>query len=229
MQYVVSDIHGNYKKYKEIFSKIHFKEEDTLYVLGDCIDRGQDSLEILFDMMNYSNIIPILGNHEYIALYILRTIYDHDTTKLTDPSFNQLLNNWIENGGNTTIQEFKALTPLLQDKIIQYIRTFKFHIETTCNSIDYILVHASLSNFSSDRPLSDYAINELIYERTDYSKVYFNNKILVTGHTPTPLIPNNNKQQKIYKKNNHIAIDCGCGFGGKLAIYCLDTDTEYYL
>ena len=33
----------------------------------------------------------------------------------------------------------------------------------------------------------------------------------------------------IYRKNNHIAIDCGACFpGGRLAAICLDTGEEFY-
>lgn len=33
----------------------------------------------------------------------------------------------------------------------------------------------------------------------------------------------------VHKKNNHIAIDCGASFGGKLGCICLDTLEEYYV
>lgn len=36
-------------------------------------------------------------------------------------------------------------------------------------------------------------------------------------------------QDVIFKKNNHIAIDCGASFGGKLGCICLDTLEEYYV
>lgn len=34
---------------------------------------------------------------------------------------------------------------------------------------------------------------------------------------------------KIYRGNNHVAIDCGCGFGGKLGCICLETMEEFYV
>ena len=42
MQYAVSDIHGRYDKYAELLRRIDLKPFDTLYVLGDMIDRGPD-------------------------------------------------------------------------------------------------------------------------------------------------------------------------------------------
>ena len=37
--YVISDIHGNYEAYMRLLEKIRFSESDTLYVLGDILDR----------------------------------------------------------------------------------------------------------------------------------------------------------------------------------------------
>ena len=42
MIYVMSDIHGCYEKYRQMLDLIRFCEEDTLYILGDVVDRGPD-------------------------------------------------------------------------------------------------------------------------------------------------------------------------------------------
>ena len=68
---------------------------------------------------------------------------------------------------------------------------------------------------------------ELIWDRADFDKVYFPDKILIIGHTPVISISGENSP-KILKQNNPIAIDCGSGFGGKLAVLCLDTMEEFY-
>ncbi|NCE64642.1 hypothetical protein D1159_08595 [Pseudoflavonifractor sp. 524-17] len=44
MTYAVSDIHGCYEKYRELLKAISFGKNDTLYVLGDVIDRGPGGL-----------------------------------------------------------------------------------------------------------------------------------------------------------------------------------------
>ena len=51
MIYVMSDLHGCYDKYMQMLEKIKFNNEDTLYVLGDIVDRGDDGIKILLDMM----------------------------------------------------------------------------------------------------------------------------------------------------------------------------------
>ena len=66
MIYVMSDLHGCFEEYKRMLEKIDFKESDTLYILGDIVDRGSQSIQILQDMMVRSNVFPILENHEYM-------------------------------------------------------------------------------------------------------------------------------------------------------------------
>ncbi|MBP1550564.1 MAG: metallophosphoesterase, partial [Oscillospiraceae bacterium] len=48
----MSDLHGQYKKYISMLDKIGFCDDDTLYVLGDIVDRGSGVVELLRDMMS---------------------------------------------------------------------------------------------------------------------------------------------------------------------------------
>lgn len=60
----MSDIHGRYDKYLKILETINFLENDTLYILGDVIDRGKDGIKIIQDIMKRKNIVFLVGNHE---------------------------------------------------------------------------------------------------------------------------------------------------------------------
>ena len=42
MIYVMSDIHGNLRRFNSIMEQINLTPDDTLYVLGDVIDRYPD-------------------------------------------------------------------------------------------------------------------------------------------------------------------------------------------
>ena len=68
MNYVVSDIHGCYDKYKKLLERIDLSENDTLYVLGDMIDRGPEGFKILLDMAQRPNVVGLMGNHEAMAV-----------------------------------------------------------------------------------------------------------------------------------------------------------------
>ncbi|WP_455030826.1 metallophosphoesterase [Oribacterium sp.] len=228
--YVMSDIHGNYEKYQQALKAIELQENDILYVLGDVVDRGTGSCKILFDMMRHFNIIPLLGNHEFMALSVLSKLVE-EITEDTLENFNQDfvtgMLTWFENGGQSTLEEFKTLSPEDRQTILEYLEEFELYEEITVRGQDYILVHAGLENFKKTKRLSDYQLHEIIWAETNYDKVYFEDKIMITGHTPVQLL-SNGRNNKILKMNNHIAIDCGCGFHGKLGVLCLDTMEEMY-
>ncbi len=70
--------------------------------------------------------------------------------------------------------------------------------------------------------------NDFIIGKIEYDKIYFEDKFFVSGHTPTELIDKAYKG-RIYRKNNHIAIDCSAAFGNPLGCICLDTFEEFYV
>lgn len=232
MIYILSDVHGQEAKYRAILEKIRFRLADTLYVLGDVVDRGPEPMKVLLDMMSRPNVIPILGNHEFMAAYclhfLLREITDDTIAELDDIQW-AALGEWFLNGGRTTLASFHRLSPEERLEVWDYLGGFSLYEEVSVGGKDYLLVHAGLDNFSPDKPLEDYTLHELIFCRPDYGRPYYTDKYVVTGHTPTQVIPGNPKPGRVYRANNHIAIDCGCGYGGPLAAICLDTGEEFYV
>lgn len=201
--YVMSDMHGDYKKYIRALKTIDFKDQDTLYVLGDVVDRGENSCKILLDMMCHFNIIPLLGNHEFMATSILSKLIQEiteDTIDGFDQDFMTGMLTWFDNGGASTLDEFKKLS--LEDKqaVLEYLEEFELYAELTINHQNYVLVHAGLDHFSRTKKLSDYKLHEIIWAKTDYDKIYFEDKIMITGHTPVSEIQSDKSADKIYKK-----------------------------
>lgn len=66
MTYVLSDIHGNLQRFKSIMAQINLQADDTLYVLGDVIDRYAGGIKILRQIMRMPNAEMLIGNHEYM-------------------------------------------------------------------------------------------------------------------------------------------------------------------
>ncbi len=229
--YVISDLHGNYEAYREILKKIHFSEKDILYVNGDVIDRGNGSIKILQHMMMRPNIYPILGNHEYMACQCLRFLMEEITEESIanmDAGMLEGLLEWQNIGGKQTMDEFHKLSEEEQWDIMDYLEEFTLYEEVRVNGKTYVIVHAGLENFSPDRDLEDYGLHELIFKSPDYSKVYFKDKYLVTGHLPTRAIQQNPNPDHIYIGRNHIALDCGAGYDGKIGAICLETGEVFY-
>lgn len=232
--YVISDIHGQYDMFMKMLDKIGLKEEDTLYILGDVLDRGPHPIKTLQKLMEMPNVICIVGNHELMARDCLKFLMQEVTKETLSKLDSEMLEGyltWIEhNGGQTTIDEFRALDAASRQDVIDFIDEFDIYEEITVGGRDYLLVHAGLGNFYPGRELEDYSLAELVWSRAEYDVEYYPDKYTVTGHTPTQGIPGNPNPGFIYKNNHHVAIDCGCYVpGGRLAAICLDTLKEYYV
>lgn len=232
MIYVMSDLHGCYNKYRQMLEKIKLNNNDTLYILGDVIDRGDAGLDILFDIMKKPNVIPILGNHEYMAYTVLKKlnveIKEYNYKKHLSAEDIEAYENWMFNGGITTFKQFSKLDKEKRKAIIDFIGDFELYDELEVGGREYLLVHGGVGEFKEEKDIEECNLLEVIWSRCDYSKQYYKNKYLVTGHTPTYRI-GKEYEGKIYKKNNHIAIDCGAAHGKPLGCICLDTLEEFYV
>ena len=233
MYYVMSDIHGEYEKYRKMLDLIRLSDRDALFVLGDVVDRGSQPMEVLKDMMTRSNVYPIMGNHDFLALYLLDKL-NMDITEenldnaLTTEDMNDMLG-WLDDGGSTTISGFQKLPKSERTDILEYLSEFALYETIDVGSKTFIMVHAGLGNFRKDKKLSEYSAEELLITRNDPNIKLFDdeNIFLITGHTPTPLISG---IPEIYHGASTICIDCGACFdGGKLACLCLNTMQEFYI
>ena len=174
-----------------MLKKIHFNDEDTLYILGDVIDRGNQSIELLKDMSLRSNIYPILGNHELMALEVLRKlnveITEANYNNYLDEDFMQAIIDWQINGGEKTLTDFAKLSPEERQDLLDYMQDFSLYEVIDVGTSTFILVHAGLGNYSPQKKLSDYSIGELIWSRQDRDICYFDDPsiFVVAGHTPT--------------------------------------------
>ena len=231
--YVMSDLHGNYSAYLAMLKKIDLKDDDMLYILGDILDRGPNPIKIILDVMNRPNIEVIVGNHCVMAYECLKFLLSEITEKaidnIDDVMVEKLLN-WYQNGAVTTTDEFHKCDKKTQQEIVDFISELEAYKEIEVAGKDFVLVHAGLGNFKPDKELWEYELDELVWERPDYEKKYYDDKYVVTGHTPSMIIDKNPKPGYIYQANNHIAIDCGCSFpGGGLGCLRLDDMEEFYI
>ena len=47
MHYCISDIHGEFDRYQTMLEELHLTDNDTLYVIGDVIDRAPGGVDVL--------------------------------------------------------------------------------------------------------------------------------------------------------------------------------------
>jgi len=235
MTYVTSDIHGCYKEFLRMLEKIAFTDGDTLFIIGDVVDRGKDGIKLLQDLMLRPNIYLLMGNHEYRMTALLRSLPPHasiDTfMAFLDGKQLQDFALWMSNGGRPTFEAYMALNEDAKSDILDFLEELPLYDELLANGKEYILVHSGLANFHKDKPLSEYRPDELLFERMPPDTQYYDDKTVLAGHTPTFSI-NKTRAGKIHHAANFINIDCGCFAredGGRLGCIRLEDMAEFYI
>ncbi len=233
MRYVISDIHGCYREYMALLEKLQLSENDHLYILGDAVDKGPAPIRVMKDLIHRKNITYLLGNHDFLFCYFLgKNGLDLTTKNLAecDPENIREFQVWLEDGGITTAKQYMRLAPKEREEICTFLENADFYHIIKDTGKTYVLVHAGIAGFKEEIPLKEYHPLELIATRTDYEKRYYEDPdtFVITGHTPTPCIRKDQLPEG-YMGNGHIAIDCGCVYGGKLAAYCIETGEIIYV
>ena len=230
--YVMSDIHGCYDEYLQMLSKINFSDSDTLYILGDAIDRGEKSVEVLRDMSKRSNIVPIMGNHEYMAVVISKQLQieyiDGNANISMNKDIREIVKLWLEDGGDKTLKSVRGISYNEVESLLKYMERFSPYQIVEVEGRRFVLTHAGVPDGANLSNLHEFNAYEFLTASMDYAKNYFGDATLVTGHTPTAMI-DKASIGKMYHNNNNIAIDTGGVFIGTFACLCLDTMEEFYV
>lgn len=232
MIYVMADLHGQYEKYQRMLKRIRFSDRDELYVLGDVVDRGPAPIKLLTDMSMRPNVFPILGNHDWMAACFLKKlnteITEENCETHLDHEWMEGLSLWLQDGGETTLKEFRGLSADGREGILDYLSEFSLYEEVEVAGNRFVLVHGDLPDFSPEKSLEEYDGIGMITSRADYGRVYYPDRYLVTGHTPTCEI-DERYRGRIYRENRHLAIDCGAGWDLPLGCIRLDDFEEFYV
>jgi serine/threonine protein phosphatase 1 len=213
---VISDIHGCSKTLNALLAKLNLRESDTLYFLGDYIDRGPDSsgvLDIIINLQNtFPNIFPLSGNHEY---QMLRAEEEYD-----EKSFYYYVKKLAKS------KDILNKKRQIKKKYRKFMETLPYYIELE----DYFLVHAGF-DFRKKKPFDDVS-GMLNIRKFKYDVVKAKEKTIIVGHTPktSDMIKNEIKSDK-----KIIHLDNGCVYTKQHKIYdytklgnlcCFNLDTK---
>lgn len=221
MTYVLSDIHGDMGAFDSILSQIQLTEEDHLYIIGDVIDRGQHSIELLQRIRKMPNTTMMLGNHEYMMI-----------DRLRHPDDMELASLWYQNGGDITEDSFEKLPKDEQEDILQYLESLPVQVELRINGESFLLVHARPKE--QYKELRDWYKNETemaVWSRIEPWTELPEGKTIVFGHTPTKHYQLVKGRMRIYHGKQRIGIDCGAAYPwryGQLGCLRLEDMKEFY-
>ena len=200
----IGDIHGCFAPFRELVeSKIKLRPADKLVLLGDYIDRGFQSKEVvdyIIDLQQKGfDIIPLMGNHESMLLNAL----DRE----------ELFSIWTLNGCIETLESFgiRSLKELDQ----RYIYFFK-NLSYYCSVHQFIFVHAGFNDDIPD-PFEDK--DEMVWtRREEYENPVFKDKMVVHGHSPISV---KKCKQRIKDYKQVLNLDTGCVYTGRDGYGCL--------
>lgn len=208
--YVMSDIHGRLRELKEMLVKIKFNpKEDRLYLLGDYVDWGEESIEVIkFLIENKEGITCLMGNHD---LMMLETIQAEDfqgncSRELVEACYNS---GWAMNGGVETLRDYLNLSKQERKEIRVWLESLEYSKEIEANGKRFYLCHsaAKLGNMTERNIVWD----RVKYEYLERFKKEYPDEILISGHTIQ--YDNRDKHDRICilkdMQNRYIGIDCG--------------------
>ena len=194
--FVVGDIHGCLEKLVTLMDKIPIDyNQDQLIFIGDYIDRGPSSFEVVRYLIELKNLKPdtvfIKGNHEDMLQNYLDGS-DRFTYQL--------------NGGQQTLDEYlsrsdsKDAFPIPADHL-EFFNSLQLYYQTD----DYIFVHAGLRE---KVPLESQDKMDLLWIRDEFLQSEFDfGKRVIFGHTPF---------KEPLQQANKIGIDTGAVYGNLL-------------
>ena len=226
MIYVLSDIHGNERRFNSIMKQINLQPEDTLYVLGDVIDRYPGGIRILRQIMAMPNAKMLLGNHEYMMLRALGCPYDDYRDD------GGALAHWYRNGGKVTHDHLKHIRKTLRQEIVDYLHSLPTNLDVDVKGITYKLVHGAPAEEYDFTPRYKNPVYYAVWKRLDANDPQPEDYTLIFGHTPTRYYQDN-VPMELWQKGSMIGIDCGCGYPedspeGRLACLRLDDGKVFY-
>jgi serine/threonine protein phosphatase 1 len=211
---VIPDIHGCSKTFKALVEKIGLTHEDTLYLLGDYIDRGPDNCGVIDYIINLQsnnyNIKPLRGNHEQEILEAYDE-YDTATFKFYVRRFRS--EDLIDNQGN------------IKEPYFDFMKNLPYYYQLP----DHYLVHGGI-NFDKENPFDD--LRQLLVSRKSlYNAENAGNRRIVFGHQPTHIQDIN---MAIEKKSVLLPLDNDCIYNKPHKVFdytrlgslvCLDLDS----
>lgn len=231
MIYVTSDLHGYpLAKFKKLLQKADFSENDFCFVLGDVIDRGPESIELLKWMMMQKNVELILGNHEAMLLacsFLFDTLTDESLENSKEEDM-AAFNTWVANGGRETLKELSECDEETVMQIVNYLKDAPIYDSVCVNNKDYLLVHSGLGKFEPNKKISDYSVDELIWTRPKLTQKYYDDIVTILGHTPTHFY-GAEYRGKAVKTSTWIDIDTCVAYGGSPMLLRLDDMKEFYI
>ncbi|MEH2194310.1 MAG: metallophosphoesterase family protein [Nostoc sp.] len=169
---VIGDVHGHYEGLMTLLEAIAPTSDDQIYFLGDLIDRGPHSSQVV-NFVKRHNYPCLLGNHEQMLLNIL-------TNERTSSPAMQA---WLYSGGQATVASYHEAS--IPDDHLDWFKSLPTYLDLG----DIWLTHAGVDPC---RSVTEQTADQLCWIREEFhsiEKPYFPDKLIIVGHTITFTLP----------------------------------------
>lgn len=223
--YAVGDVHGRSDLFIALIEAIELDNRDcgtartTVVLLGDLVDRGPDSMNVLAlarEWQKFRDVRILAGNHEEM---FLRSFKDID-----------MLRHFLRHGGRETLLSYgldkrdytRASIEELQVRMDQLVpqadRDFIAGFENLITIGDYVFVHAGVE---PGVPLAEQQVAKLRWIREPFlSHMEPHEGVVIHGHTIS---------DAPVDQGNRIGIDTGAYSSGRLTAVVLEGTSRRYI
>ena len=200
----IPGIHGELRKLKSLLSKIRTRSDDLFIFLGDYIDRGPKSKEVVDELIQFSQshqCVFLIGAHEYSML----NVKNDDYYKWI----------FINYGGRATINSYGSF-----ENIMKVHGDFYNNLNLYCYTQDYFFVHAGIN--------PHYTLDD----QDEYDLLYIGWNFIDSPHNlPQKIIFGHTDFESPYIMHDKIGINLGCGIypHAPLCALILDNGKEKFV
>lgn len=191
----IGDIHGCLPALETVLAAIEPRPPDTLVLLGDYVDRGPQSREVIERVLaleRQCQVVPLLGNHDEMMLQVCT-------------GQRQQYIEWLLFGGNATLQSYQTERP--EDVPAAHL-AFLGKCRLYYESPRHFFVHG---NYRAELPLDAQPRETLLWESLKRRQPgpHQSGKTAIVGHT-------SQKTGEILDLGYLTCIDTWCYGGGWL-------------
>lgn len=197
--YIIGDVHGCFNTLLELIKQFPNKEKSQICFVGDVIDRGLFSCDVV-ELIMQNGYKMVMGNHER---RLLNNKFEFLNNKVPfDRSW------FFGNGGEATYRSYLGQSVEFKQRHVDFLESRPVYLEfkeyKNQNGEHLVVSHSAVGNMwelRNDKYASEEFKRHLLSGRGDEMQVsgIFN----VYGHTPV-------REVKFYK--NSADIDTGCVF-----------------
>ena len=224
--YAIGDIHGRIDLLDQLLAMLQADDakregaDTTLVFLGDLIDRGDASREVVTRVrtgVDWAKTIALMGNHEAIMLDIL-------------DGRSEMLDQWLRFGGIETLESWGVprrlteegtrheLLSALREAVVPEERAWLGRMRTNLRIGDYYFVHAGIRPAI---PLEKQIDEDRLWIREEFlDSRKRHGAMIVHGHSIS---------HDVEQRPNRVGLDTGAYITGKLTAIGLQGHDRWFL